>query len=342
MSVWMVRGGRSGEFEETMLEQASAVIGWSRMPDLSRHSSRQELEELARRCYPEATQGRISNHVGQLHAFVHRMAKDDLVVMPRKTRPQIAAGRVTGAYLYRPDLERSPHTRPVKWLQTDLPRTAFRQDLLYSLGAMMAVCQIQRNNAQERIEAIVEGRGDPGSVPSVAGSATDPSEVSENQAATDIERLARDQIVRHLESHFKGHELARVVEFVLNAEGYLTLRSPAGPDGGADILAGRGPLGLDPPRLCVQVKSSPTPADVTILRALQGTMSTFKADQGLLVCWGGFNGAVEKEARMSFFSVRLWNADDLVDAILRNYEKLPEELQTEIPVKRTWALVLEE
>ena len=75
--------------------------------------------------------------------------------------------------------------------------------------------------------------------------------------------------------------------------------SPPGADGGVDILAGRGSLGLDAPRLCVQVKSQNSPSDVTVYRTLQGTMQTFKAEQGLLVCWGGVNkvgsGRVEAE-----------------------------------------------
>ena len=62
----------------------------------------------------------------------------------------------------------------------------------------------------------------------------------------------------------------------------------------------------------------------------------------LLVCWGGFNSAVLKEARLSYFAVRLWSADDLVQAVLRNYDQLPEELQADLPFKRIWALVQEE
>ena len=33
---------------------------------------------------------------------------------------------------------------------------------------------------------------------------------------------------------------------------------------------------------------------------------------------------------------------DLLQAIFKNYEKFPEELQTELPLKRIWALVSEE
>jgi len=33
---------------------------------------------------------------------------------------------------------------------------------------------------------------------------------------------------------------------------------------------------------------------------------------------------------------------DLIEAVLRNYDRLPEELQKELPLKRIWALVSEE
>ena len=42
---------------------------------------------------------------------------------------------------------------------------------------------------------------------------------------------------------------------------------------------------------------------------------------------------------MSFFSVRLWDADDVLAAVQRNYDRLTEELQKELPLKRIWALV---
>ena len=59
------------------------------------------------------------------------------------------------------------HTRPVQWLQTDIPRTTFEQDLLYSFGAFMTVCKISRNDAESRrVAAVLEGKADPGpSVP---------------------------------------------------------------------------------------------------------------------------------------------------------------------------------
>lgn len=139
-----------------------------------------------------------------------------------------------------------------------------------------------------------------------------------------------------------SHPMAKLVDAVLRADGWTTKISPPGPDGGVDILAGRGTLGLDQPRLCVQVKSQDSQADVTVYRGLQGSMQSFKADQGLLVCWGGFSKALLAEAKQGHFLVRLWESRDLVEALLDKYAKLPAEIQAELPLKRVWTLVPEE
>jgi restriction system protein len=344
MTLWMVRGGKWGEHERVALESGLACIGFEDMPDLSRASTRELMFDLVRKSNPETSENGAYNSTGQLFAFAHRMKPGDTVAMPLKNRSQVAIGRIIGQYSYRTDLGEIHHVRPVEWIRTDIPRTAFAQDLLYSLGSAMTVCRIQRNDAETRFKNILEGKPD---VSVVIDNAAKENQVNgevdkETEPLADVERFARDQILGYLEKHFKGHDLVRLVDAVLCAEGYVTHFSEPGPDGGVDILAGRGTLGFDGPKLCVQVKSSKSPADVRILRELQGSMATFKADQGLLVSWGGFNNPVMKESRQSFFSVRLWDADNLVEALLRNYERLPEDLKSELPLKRIWALVPEE
>ena len=284
----------------------------------------------------------IGNKAGQLWAFAIGMQEGDIIVLPRKLTSQIAIGRVTGPYGYQRVNDAFRHTRPVKWLQTDLPRTTFEQDLLYSFGAFLTVCNISRNDAARRVAAVLEGKTDPGYSTSSTSTTVSPTPADDSESVPDLSQLAHDQIVARIQSRFKGHEMSRLVDAVLRADGWMTKVSPPGPDGGVDILAGRGSLGLDAPRLCVQVKSQNSPADVTVYRTLQGTMQTFKAEQGLLVCWGGFNKVVLAESRQGYFSVRLWDSRDLVEAIYRNYERLPEEIQAELPLKRVWTLVPEE
>lgn len=331
MSVWLVRAGRHGEQEEVALKNGLAVIGWIDLPDLSNVKSKEDLRSLYESTYPGTKKKTADNEVGQIWTFLSRIKEKDLVVLPSKFSPSIAIGEVVGGYSYRTDIAPNVrHVREVKWLKTDIPRSTFDQDLLYSFGAFMTVCQIERNNAEARIRSILSGtyqRND------------DDVQIDE---VIDVEQVAQDQIADYLNRKFKGHDLTRLVEAVLQAEGYVTYRSEAGPDGGVDILAGSGTMGFDSPRLCVQVKSSQSPADVTVLRNLQGILKNFGAEQGLLVSWGGFNKAVLEEARRNFFTIRLWDSQTLLQAILRNYDRLPDALQAELPLKRIWALVPEE
>jgi restriction system protein len=341
--VYLVRAGKSGEDEEYALDNGVAIIGFQEVPSLEGAQDYEAILERVRSANPEAKPRSSAQQAGQLWYFAIGMQENDIVVLPRKRTSQIALGRVSGTNQYRQVGTAFRHVRPVRWLRTEVPRTEFEQDLLYSFGAFMTVCNITRNDAERRVIAVLEGGSDPGPTIDLAVTAKPgtPSEL-QAEAVPDLTQLAHDQIVAHIQARFSGHALAELVDAVLSADGWVTKLSPPGPDGGVDILAGRGPLGLDAPRLCVQVKSQKGPADVTIYRTLQGTMQTFKADQGLLVCWGGFNKAVMAESKQGHFTVRLWDSRDLVEAIYRNYERLPAEIQAELPLKRVWMLVAEE
>jgi restriction system protein len=65
------------------------------------------------------------------------------------------------------------------------------------------------------------------------------------------------------------------------AQGYETNVSPPGPDSGIDIVAGRGPLGFEEPRLVVQVKSGDINVDHPTLQSLIGCVQDTHADHGL-------------------------------------------------------------
>ncbi len=347
MAVWLVRAGSHGESEAAALTEGLSIIGWSEMPDLSGVKTREELRDLVEQAYPDASANKVSNYVGQLWSFCGRMHEGDLVVLPSKTRSAIAIGQIIGPYQYRPEMPgRGTHVRPTKWLQTDIPRAAFGQDLLYSFGAFMTVCQITRNSAEARVKAVLEGKPDKAlplpKAPDVAAAQTSSEAGEPDQEVADLEAYARDQIMGHLGRSFRGHDLSRLVNELLQAQGYRTQFSLPGPDGGVDIIAGAGPMGFDLPRLCVQVKSSDAPVDVGVLRELQGVMKNFGAQQGLLVSWGGFKGSVLQESRRLFFEIRLWDAGDLVSTLLQHYDRLPEDIQAELPLKRIWVLVPED
>ena len=343
LKVYLVRAGRNGEEEDYALANNIAIVGFRDVPSLEGMKDYDEVYKQVSDALPGSKPRAVGNLAGQLWAFALAMQEGDIVVLPRKLTSQIAIGRVTGTYRYDQVDTMKRHIRPVEWSLPDVPRATFEQDLLYSFGAAMTVCNVSRNDAVERVLTVLDGKPDPGPTAAVEVSvdASLPDE-AHTEVPPDLAQIAHDQIVAHIQSRFAGHALTRLVNAVLQADGWDTAVSPPGPDGGVDILAGRGSLGLDSPRLCVQVKSQDSPADVTVYRALQGTMQTFKAEQGLLVCWGGFNKVVRQESKQSHLMVRLWESRDLVEAIYRNYEHLPAEIQAELPLKRVWMLVAEE
>ena len=340
MTVWLVRAGKHGEHEELALRENVATVGWSELGGLSAVGSREALRRRLEEAYPEASGGRRSNWESQLWPFVAEMKKGDLVAMPLKTRPIVVFGRVEGEYRYREDFpEGARHTREVKWF-AEIPRNDIDQDLLYSMGAFMTVCRIQRNQAEERIRALLEKErtGDraetPGEVEDERATEAGPS--SED---VDLEEIALDGIRRFISRRFAGHRLTNLVRAVLEAKGYRVRQSPEGPDGGVDILAGRGELGFDEPRIAVQVKSGSSQTDIRTVRELQGAMKNYRATHGLFVSWGGYRKSVPKELPRLFFEIRLWDSEDLLREIFRHYDDLPEELQAELPLKRIWTLV---
>lgn len=330
MAVWTVKGGAKGEAEDECL--SAGLIGkGGKVPSLAEVSSRPEISALWSESYPEMSKQQTANHAGQLWSLVRRMQEGELVVLPLKTTGTIAVGRVTGPYQYRPEVGGAlTHVRPVQWLKTDIPRDAFDQDLLFSFGAFITVGQVRRDLAEERILAVVNGQRPP-----IPEDETEPGSV---ETAPDIDALAREQVRQHISHNIAGHDLAHLVAAVLTARGLAASESPPGPDRGVDVLAGAGPLGLDSPRLAVQVKTGT--AGVDEFRSLRGVMEDFRAEQGLLVAWGGFRGTIREEARHAHFSIRLWDADDLLDELFAVYEQLPGELRSELPLRQAWMLVV--
>jgi len=75
---------------------------------------------------------------------------------------------------------------------------------------------------------------------------------------------------------------------------------------------------------------------------LIGNMQNFHAEQGLLVSLSGFKQTIEKERASQFFRVRLWSRNDLIENLLAAYDKLDEDLRSELPLKRIWTITNQE
>lgn len=339
MAVWIVRAGGHGEFETKFLGEKRVYVTWDRLDvDVGRLASRDDLSAAMNERYPNTKPAAIRNWVSQVWPFAHEMQSGDLVVVPLKAQRAIQIGEVTGGYTFHGEGP-NPfyHSRTVKWVGEAVPRDHFGKDLLFTFGAFLTICRVQRNNAEARIRAMMaNGWKAEKAVVSKSSGTSEAEIVSEDSEGSDVEDLASDQIADLILARFKGHGLTRLVEGILKAQGYTTYRSPEGADGGADILAGAGPLGFGAPRLCVEVKSQDKPIDRPTVDKLLGAVTKFGAQEGLFVSWSGFKETVQKELAASFFRVRLWSQKDLLEQLFENYDRLDADLRAELPLKRIW------
>ena len=337
--LWLVRLGKNGEFEQMALDKGILRIGFGIDTDVSTLKNREGLLRLMENIFPSAKPAKQRNFTSQVNQFVNIAAEGDLVVSPMKTTSTIAIGRFSGPYTPGPKGE---VTRPVKWLRADVKRDAFKQDLLYSFGAIMTVCEISRNDALKRVEQVIETGSDPGDGSKPYGNLPQKS-VDETDEASDqlvnLDQIALDQIEKRIASVFSGHDFTELVGAILRAQGYRTRVSPPGADQGVDIVAGSGPLGLESPRIVVQVKSGNITVDQPTLQGLIGSVQDTQADHGLIVSWNGYTKAVRRRVNDLFFRVRLWGRQELIDNLLATYSELPEEITAELPLRRTWTLV---
>ncbi len=316
MALWLMRGGRDGEYEDRFLADGRIYLTWGDTfggSDLTSVKTLQELRSLYHDHFPDYSAAKLSNYTGQVWSFLQRMKAGDWVVMPRKNKSSLAVGEILAACVFDAHQTDSDyrHHRSVKWLNPAVPRSVFSLDLLYSIGAIMTICEIGRNNAESRVRAIASSGWKPEAASQIVG----PSTAKDDESATEdadasvgavAAELARTAISKLIYARFKGDRLKRLVKTILEAKGFIVHDPGIGPDGGIDLLAAQGGLGFAEPRLCVQVKCLDGPIERAVLDQLLGTMSKVGATHGLLVSWGGFKTSYDRETANQFFRVRLW------------------------------------
>ncbi len=343
MNVWVIRAGRSGEFEDFALQEGTAVIGFDFRKSVADFSDRDQLLNSLRNepRYHDLSIHKVRSAASQLWRFAKEIQPGDMILMPRKNPKVVAVGQAVDDYRFLPDLSdllqsAMYHARGVEWKATDVPRFNFDQDLLNSINGQLTVFQVRKEAAEARINRIVEAHlaGEP-----LAESEDDIYVPDDDVPESDLDEQIEDRIVQRIRQRFSGTRLEFLVAEILSASGYHAIQTRLGPDGGVDVVAGMGEMGFGEPRLCVQVKSGGTPVGLPDYNRLQGNIRGFGAQYGLLVSLSDFTSVVRKENERSFFEIRLWGPHELVENLLETYDSLPVEIQADIPLQNRRVLV---
>lgn len=141
MSLWLVRGGRKGEFIADDFKHNLSIIGWA-LDDLSNITTKQEYAELYIKCYPEQL-GSISYHVSQIWNFVNEIKTGDRIIMPIRGQPTVAFGKVTGPYrIFIDNIGSNRQARPVEWYEKDVLKNSLPPNILEKLNVRFTVYKI--------------------------------------------------------------------------------------------------------------------------------------------------------------------------------------------------------
>ena len=322
IKVWGIHTKDDGLF----LKEKLIAIGWHEVGDLSviapeREAFREKLFE----CYPDSSKQAIATNTGQLFRFVHEMQVGDYIVFPSKNDRMINIGRIEGDYYYCPDALIDSHQytnrRKVKWIK-HFPRTMFSQGALYEAGSALTIFMI-KNYSDEYIASLEKGFNK-----------TSLSEIDEDESvaatAEEIIQSTKDFVIKELSRQLKGYDFEEFIADLLRAMGYKATVSPKGGDSGIDVIAYKDEL---PPRIIVQVKSKDGDISEATLQSLKGAM--MPGDYGFFITLSDYTKNARKFLEANPI-IRGINGTELVELILKYYEKLSEKYQRIIPLEKVY------
>ncbi len=318
---WGIHGGRTGDADSLFLKKNCIGLGWKDMGDLSKlGASRDSFKQHYAKVYPDIKGQAIATSAGMPYRFVHEMKVGDFVAYPSKLDKQIHIGRIDGEYSHAAG-EIYPNRRKVTWLK-HIPRLHFTQGALHEIGSALALFQIK--NFVEEYRTFLQAKSD---------SATPISEdTTVAMVAEEIDDNTRDFVLKTLSQDLKGLPLEGFVVHLLQCMGYharLTRRN----EPSVDVIAHKDQLGIEPPIIKVQVKSSAGTATDKDVSALYGKISS--GEFGLFITLGTFSPA-SRTFEQGKSNLRLIDGDELVSLIFEHYEQFDSQHKGMLPLRRVY------
>jgi restriction system protein len=321
--MWMVRAGRGGVFWDDFKENNVVAIGWHEIGPLDGFATRDDITKAISGIWPESTTQAQAMTAGQIMRFRSDIAVGDRVVTYDPSRRVYMLGTVTGPYRFDPVVAEHPNIRPVSW-SGEVGRDLLSLPTRNSLGAISTLFLVPPDAASD-LERALKSQA-PSEVPET-------TEVTEAYLVEDMQERSIE-FIKDRASKLDWDQMQNLVAGLLRAMGYKTRVSPSGPDRGKDIIASPDGLGFESPRIVVEVKHRVGAMSSDKIRSFLG--GRHPDDKGLYVSSGGFTKDARYEAERASIPLTLMDIDDLVEAIIENYDALDNETKQLLPLKRLY------
>ena len=324
-TMWMVRAGENAYLFNEFRNKNVVVIGWNDVGDLSNVSTPEDIKRIVKEKYPEYKLGKLNITAGQLVKFRFKFKKGDYIITYDPENRIYLVGEITSDYEYNPKLLEYFHVRRVKWLG-EVSRDMLSTSTKNTLGAISTLFELSEN-AKEEILRVLEKKEE---IPEGIESAEEEMETIKEDMIAKAHEFIKDKILA-----LDWEEMEELVAGLLRSMGYKTMITPKGPDRGRDIYASPDGLGLEDPRIIVEVKHRSGQVGGKEMRSFIGGLRQGK--KGLYVSTGGFSKDAKYEAERSNIPVTLIDLDMLAKLITQNYDNFDEEAKKLIPlIKIYW------
>jgi len=320
--LWMVRSGSGAYLIEDFLTKNIVSIGWNSTGDLSGIEKVEIIKKLLEENYPEYKKVQININAGQIFRFLIEFKIGDCVMTYNPSERIYSIGEIVSDYKFDKEICEYYHTREIKWFG-NVKRDDLSTSTKNILGATLTIFDIPKS-AREELFSLLTGN---------------PNKKIEEENEKESLEIIKDDFISKSHEFIKDkvlfldwEEMQELVAGILRAMGYKTRVSPKGADRGKDIVASPDGLGLEEPKIIVEVKHRQGSMGSQDIRSFIGGLRT--NDKGLYVSTGGFSKEAKYEAERSNVPLTLIDSDMIVELIGQYYDYFDTETKTLVPLKK--------
>jgi restriction system protein len=324
-NAWMIRAGEGGYLIDEFAKGV-VTVGWPEVGEVTDKSQR-DLWLRVGAVFPDSKPGTNQNAASVLWRFAKVLKVGDAVVSYDPPKREYLIGEIASDYRYEKKRGDHPHARDVTWHQR-VSRDQLSVPTRNSLGSTLTLFAISDDAAVELLSAAKSKR--PENAPGGLEERKDQLLQSNRDAEEQAKGLIEDKILA-----LDPYQMQELIAAVLRAMSYRTRVSPPGADRGVDVLASPDGLGLQEPRIKVEVKHRPkTAIGSNEVRSFLGGLRS--GDRGLYVSTGSFSKEAKYEAERGTIPVTLIDLRELAQLVTDNYENFDTKGRALLPLVRIY------
>jgi restriction system protein len=324
--MFMVRCGEENYLFDDFYNKHVVAIGWNEIGDVSHIETPDQIKILLRQHFPEYKLQTVNMNAGQIYRFSKDFKVGDYAITYNSSDRIYLVGIIKSDYAFDTAIDYH-HIREMDWIG-QVSRDSLSTTAKNSLGSIATVFEVSDRARTEILNLLKEGE-----------------ESYKNEEVVSQENETLDFIKDDFES--KAHEFIKdkvlslsweemqeLVASIIRSLGFKTRVSSKGSDRGKDIVASPDGLGLEEPRIIVEVKHRTGQMGSTELRSFLGGFRP--GNKGIYVSTGGFSKEAKYEAERANHPITLIDADYLVELIIDNYDKFDLDGRALIPLRKVY------